>query len=399
VSSLFFFSFFFLHTMEERPKVSIKVTPKKDVGIVFTLGGDGSASSAVTSTISLRNKSAAAHLAFKVKTNNADKFWVEPKSGFIEPGATVPIRVELRPDHARSVWDGASDPRDFAKDRFLIQSVSVLASEQADMGAGSEEARSSAVNAVFQNADPKTVLNTKRSVSVEVERGSGGVTATEIVAAAEALGEAEVAVSAAAAEPTAAPPATPARLASAPAAASLVGMNQGIKRRSLEEQIMMGSVPVPAPRAQTTRGADEGQKLQALRDRMTMLKAKEAEFLIVINEKTEQNGLLRAKLQQAEEQLAQSVEAHREARRENNALRKAAQNAPSIGAKTPVGRDAGRTKRDATNPGAWIQSNNSVLAMPAIGVWPLNEVSPYIAIFVLAIAMLVSWSVLVNNVF
>jgi hypothetical protein len=162
---------------------------------------------------------------------------------------------------------------------------------------------------------------------------------------------------------------------------------------------MMGSVPVPAPRAQTTRGADEGQKLQALRDRMTMLKAKEAEFLIVINEKTEQNGLLRAKLQQAEEQLAQSVEAHREARRENNALRKAAQNAPSIGAKTPVGRDAGRTKRDATNPGAWIQSNNSVLAMPAIGVWPLNEVSPYIAIFVLAIAMLVSWSVLVNNVF
>jgi hypothetical protein len=174
VSSLFFFSFFFLHTMEERPKVSIKVTPKKDVGIVFTLGGDGSASSAVTSTISLRNKSAAAHLAFKVKTNNADKFWVEPKSGFIEPGATVPIRVELRPDHARSVWDGASDPRDFAKDRFLIQSVSVLASEQADMGAGSEEARSSAVNAVFQNADPKTVLNTKRSVSVEVERGGSG---------------------------------------------------------------------------------------------------------------------------------------------------------------------------------------------------------------------------------
>ena len=162
---------------------------------------------------------------------------------------------------------------------------------------------------------------------------------------------------------------------------------------------MMGGVPAPEPSAQTIRVAKESQELQALRDKMTMLQAKEAEFLIVINEKTEQNDMLRKNLQQAEEQLSQSVEAHREARRENNALRKAAQNAPSIGTKVTAGGDAGRIKRDNMNPGAWAESSSSAALMPSIKVWPLNEVSPQIAFSVVAIAILVSWSVLVNLVF
>ena len=320
------------------------------------------------------------------------------KSGFIKRGATVPIRVELRPDHARAVWDGAVDARDFAKDRFLIQSVSVLDSDRADLDADGDEAKSSAVNAIFQNADPKTVLNTKRSVSVEVERKSEAMVKTTEVDGPVA-DKAETSASIVKDENVTAPPATPARLASAPAAASLVGMNHGMQRKSLEEQIMMGGVPAPEPSAQTIRVAKESQELQALRDKMTMLQAKEAEFLIVINEKTEQNDMLRKNLQQAEEQLSQSVEAHREARRENNALRKAAQNAPSIGTKVTAGGDAGRIKRDNMNPGAWAESSSSAALMPSIKVWPLNEVSPQIAFSVVAIAILVSWSVLVNLVF
>ena len=110
-----------------------------------------------------------------------------------------------------------------------------------------------------------------------------------------------------------------------------------------------------------------------------------------------------ARYRQAEEQLTQSVEAHREARRENSALRKAAQKLSSNTTKISAPSESKRTKRDSSNPGSWngdgAEGNNmTVEGVPAIKIWPFNEVSPAIAWFVCSVAMLLSWSVLVNNV-
>ena len=290
--------------------------------------------------------SRARHTSRSSKTNNAEKFWVEPKSGFISPGMTLPIRVELRPGQARALWDGDVGVGDFASDRFLIQSVSVLPGDETDnleaVALSSEDEKSNAVNTIFQNADSKSVLNTKRNVSVRIRRKTAtvdeskateapqtpaAVTATASPAATAAVtatsAPAAPAASAAPAAPAApgttmaspekpnpepmpsppapssvaglavAPPATPAHLASVPAAKSLIGTNQGIQRRSLEEQIMMGGLP-PDPNTHSVSSSDSDLKLQALKDKMTMLEAKEAEFLIVIKEKTEQNDVLRA---------------------------------------------------------------------------------------------------------
>ena len=425
----------------DRAKVSIKVTPKKDPGLVFVVdeaarksdSGDG-----VRSTISIRNKSSETFLAFKVKTNNANKFWVEPKCGFISPDATMEIRVELRQEPLEALLSGDCKVDDFSKDKFLIQSVSVLPVEETNemRGHASLDETPTVVNTIFQQANPKLVLNTKRNVVVKVDRKSDTESADipieaphsgtvlppvlssslppqtptssspPISPSSSAIPEDDTnrPATATQVEPSVhiptkdIPPATPAQMTQ-PAAASLVGRDAGI--HALEQQIMAG---LPPSRRVREGSAIDDEK-RALEDKIVALMAKDAEYQLVIKEKNEENAKLQARLEQADEQLAQSVEAHRDARRENTLLRRAAQQKSlqsSVDDKSSKSNWPNHKKRDVTKPDAWrgTSAESQVLAyIPVVGMWPLNEFRPFVSWSICAILVLVSWLILVNNMF
>eukprot|EP01025_Chloroclados_australasicus_P047357 TRINITY_DN5290_c0_g1_i1.p3 TRINITY_DN5290_c0_g1~~TRINITY_DN5290_c0_g1_i1.p3 ORF type:complete len:226 (-),score=19.91 TRINITY_DN5290_c0_g1_i1:1350-2027(-) len=62
-------------------------------------------------------------MAFKIKTTQPRRYSVRPSAGFVDPGATVEVRITMQPQ--------TEFPTDISnsKDKFLVQSVSVGNSE------------------------------------------------------------------------------------------------------------------------------------------------------------------------------------------------------------------------------------------------------------------------------
>ena len=156
--------------MSSRTKVSLKVLPKKGSKLLFRVDASTSTNnSTVTSNITLRNKSTTLPLAFKVKTNSADSYWVEPKTGILQTGEVINIQIELRPEIVSQLAGSDVQIRTKVaqemetKDKFLIQSVNLLASELEEMTATNDFE-----TIVFERANSSEFLNTKRTVEIDI---------------------------------------------------------------------------------------------------------------------------------------------------------------------------------------------------------------------------------------
>ena len=156
--------------MSSRTKVSLKVLPKKGSKLLFRVDASTSTNnSTVTSNITLRNKSTTLPLAFKVKTNSADSYWVEPKTGILQTGEVINIQIELRPEIVSQLVGSDVQLRTKVaqemetKDKFLIQSVNLLASELEEMTATNDFE-----TIVFERANSSEFLNTKRTVEIDI---------------------------------------------------------------------------------------------------------------------------------------------------------------------------------------------------------------------------------------
>ncbi len=386
-----------------RAKVSLKVVPKKKEPLLFNVGppprpprrgggGPPAAAAPVVAHLKLRNKGAHAPLAFKVKTNSADRYWVEPKCGFLAPGAAASIRVELRPELVEALHGGRAVPADTASNRFLVQTVSVLPgemsaaepflsvqvaspSEDGTAGAGDQDATVAAVvNRIFAEAGNTCVLNSKRNVQVVVQGAaapapaatearpskaaseeSAAAPAAEAAAAEAAAAEA---AAEAAADPLAPPPPPQLDMASAASDRETPQADAGVAS--------LVAAALAAPSAETT-AATAAAAAAASDEQLQRLEKQVAALQQQVAEKDKAIASLKAKHEQASQQLAQSVEAHRDARRTVSALRKLhLKPAPEPGSKKGGGRDdsagaqaadALREKRDATSGGAWDGSD------------------------------------------
>lgn len=335
-----------------RTKVSIKVLPKKGEHLMFLIDeNNNNNNNPIVSNITLRNKSSVLPVAFKVKTNCADRYWVEPKSGALQPGESKNIRVELRPEFVEILTQGEKKKKQKlvtemeSKDKFLIQSVSFLKDEMKEMNESSASANFDSL--LFERAVSTEVLNTKRTVQVVVtassneeesneEEASGAKkedakqstsTAKKVAAAAKAVDKMEAGAGAAALVAAAVSAST-----TSPPVEKPKHQNKAVTSVSPADLLNAARLKVNATSSSSSSSTSSSTSTSIMSTTEENIQAEKNKFLALekvlkkeIQEKEKKNDQLSNKLIQIEQQLKQSVEQHRTARKSLEALRKVAQ--------------------------------------------------------------------------
>ena len=324
-----------------RNKVSLKVLPKKGEQLLFAIT-PRSATTPVVSNITLRNKSATTPVVYKVKTNSADRYWVEPKSGLLQTGESTNIRVELRPEFiALLMGNPLTAAKDLCtemetKDKFLIQSVSMLTRELEEYNEPNNECNE---NTIFERAEGSAVLNTKRTV--QVDRSAVQEELDRVVVEAETKEETQQHEAVPSTEATSTPPTLPTPTptpaptltpAPVPATALSLPTPTATASKSVSPLDLLSAAKSRVQTHDTAVSSKPTERDQAAAAASTaastaaaLLAKTELKMARIIEEKDLKIASLQSQLTQTSLQLKQSVEQHRTARKSLDALRKSAQ--------------------------------------------------------------------------
>jgi hypothetical protein len=293
--------------MPTRPKVSLKVLPKRADNLLFIVSDEGK-TSAVVSYLTLRNKSKTDQLIYKVKTNCPERYWVELKSGVLQSGQSTQVRVELRPEYVQNLLcenNSTTLQNEMeSNDKFLIQCVSIFESEVAQL-----KSKVYTEEVIFERAAAAEILNTKRNVKVDVIISQNEAIMTCIDDTEDEVERKENEKQSETNEESTA----------------------STKILEAAELISIATSKIPANFGLTTtttsNTGDINNNISATSALEEVAKARNAaKAAEVTNEDLKHKmNILQIKLTQTEQQLKQSVEQHRTARKSLDALRKASQ--------------------------------------------------------------------------
>jgi len=412
--------------MQQRTKVSLKVLPRKGEKLLFILSEDNE--NPVESNITLRNKSSTLPLAFKVKTNCADRYWVEPKAGLLLPDSVQNIRVELRPEFVRILLGNARESETLSadeqakkrtalslemesKDKFLIQSVSLLQTEVQEMVSISDFE-----TIVFERASTPETLNTKRTVQLEVNSSmpaasmnNDGVKASD----GDVLCETPPAADSQDCDSTSTNDNTRKDNEN-----NKNQQDQGNKRNDSDSHADPTTKDATMTHIPATKSISPDDLLNAAKSKINMTEKTVTNDFNLQKEKTEirtesrtEQELrsilkgkdtkiisLQTKLTQTEQQLRQSVEQHRTARKSLDVLRKAAQDTVareklmSRSKNVAVGPSKGPSSDLVGRSPAYWSSLNEADHPNFVRTYPLSYLPGPMSYFVLCWCAIILWS-------
>ena len=374
--------------MAERGSPRLKILPRKHEAIRFTLcdSEDGE----MVSEILIRNVGEEKYACFKVKTNAAEQYWVVPKCGFIRPGGSCTVRLQMRPKRVKTLLSEFADSSDAAtalKDRFLLQTFLLLESEVAEAeavlssrekaqlsdgesGTDLEADEAVIVNKLLGNTTKKDVMNTKRSVEVILK--------SESVGAAEGDDASMSKVS----EPS----------------GDVNSRNTDVS--SVENPETVQVQPLVMPENPNHVSAEEVSYAQ---EELLQLRKSEAEKASTISGLNKELQKLRESLKSAQlnekrldKQLAESVKAHREARKIINSLKKEVQEAQAGPSRSvpPRGKNA-KPDREARSrkklpPHAWDANPTNSMVPMILRSYPIGVFPQPLNYFALMLILVVS---------